>query len=269
MEAGKNGLGARGLQGDPPRDTARSKRNGAFSGDFFGAILWPIHRFVWGDPQRRARKLLEFAEVEASGGRDLVRAAELTEDPVLRARYLTHARDEARHADMFQARGRALRKDATSGGKEGIADWMAPGERGMEGLDMGREKDADLLAFLHLSESAAARDFARYARVIDKDPATRILFQRILSDEDGHKHYTRRELHRVAPRRAGRILWRARLRRLWKAYLRFATALAGIIAGVVLTLQYFLLLPPFAWMAKRNAKRERPGWVIIGKGRDR
>ena len=237
-------------------------------GDLIGMILWPVHRLIWADPQRRARKLLEFAKVEASGGRDLVRAAELTGDPVLRARYLVHARDEARHADMFQARGRALRKEAGESA-EGPADWMVPGERGMEGLDLKREKDADLLAFLHLSESAAARDFARYARVISDDPATRILFQRILHDEDEHKRYTHRELLRVAPRRSRRVLWWARARRLWKAYLRFATALAGLIAGVVLTLQYFLLLPPFAWMAKRNARHEQSGWIILDQGAGR
>lgn len=256
-------MGADRLRDDPSRTVTGPKRREAHFWDFFGIILWPAHRLIWADPQRRARKLLEFAEVEASGGRDLVRAAELTDDPVLRARYLVHARDEARHADMFRARGRALRKGAEDEEKEGLTDWMAPGERGMEGLDLTREKDADLLAFLHLSESAAARDFARYARVIDRDPATRILFQRILHDEDEHKNYTRGELGRIAPHRVRRLLWWARLRRLWKAYLRFATALAGVIAGVVLTLQFFILLPPFAWLAKRNAKREKTGWISV------
>jgi rubrerythrin len=258
-------LGAQSLQDDRPRKSVQAAGSTGYFGDFFGMILWPIHRLVWADPQRRARKLLEFAEVEASGGRDLVRAAELTKDPVLRARYLVHARDEARHADMFRARGRTLRKEAAGEGKEGLADWMAPGERGMDGLDLSHEKDADLLAFLHLSESAAARDFARYARVIDNDPATRILFQRILRDEDTHKRYTHGELRRIAPRRSRRVLWWARLRRLWKAYLRFATFFAGLIAGVVLTLQYFLLLPPFAWLAKRAARREKTGWIVVGE----
>ena len=262
-------MGAPSLQGDPLGKAAGPTRGVAYFGDFFGMILWPVHRLIWADPQRRARKLLEFAEVEASGGRDLVRAAELTDDPLLRARYLIHAHDEARHADMFRARGRALRKEAAGEEKEGLADWMAPGERGMEGLDLARENDADLLAFLYLSESAAARDFARYARVIDKDPATRILFQRILHDEDEHKNYARGELGRIAPHRARRLLWWARLRRLWKAYLRFATAFAGVVAGVVLTLQYFLLLPPFAWLAKRNARREKPGWITLGEGSER
>jgi rubrerythrin len=259
-------LGAHGLQDNPPRRPARKGGGTGQFGDFFGMILWPVHRLIWADPQRRARKLLEFAAVEASGGRDLVRAAERTTDPILRARYLEHAHDEARHAVMFEARGRALRKEATGESREGLADWMAPGERGMEGLDLARETDADLLAFLHLSESAAARDFGRYARVIDRDPATRILFQRILDDEDEHKAYTHAELRRIAPRRSRRVLWWARLRRLWKAYLRLATAVAGVMAGVILTLQYFLILPPFAWMAQRRARADQPGWVVLDEG---
>jgi len=262
-------LGAHSFQDDRPHGPARSAGDRGRFGDFFGMILWPVHRLIWSDPQRRARKLLEFAEVEASGGRDLVRAAELTNDPVLRQRYLVHARDEARHADMFQARGRQLRKETAGEGKEGLADWMAPGERGIDGLDLTRESDADLLAFLHLSESTAARDFARYARVVKDDPATRILFQRILADEDEHRAYTHDELRRVARRRSGRVLWWARMRRLWKAYLRFATAFAGMMAGLILTLQYFVLLPPFALLARRNARKEKTGWIVVGEEKAR
>ena len=262
-------MGAQGLYEKPPeRPDMKSVAGKRFLADPFGMLLRPLHELIWSDRERRARKLLEFAEVEASGGRDLVRAAELTSDPLLRERYLRHARDEARHADMFRARGRALSRAANGDGSGGFAHWVAPGEQGMEGLDLAREKDADLLAFLHLSESAAARDFARYAKAVGGDPATRSLFQHILRDEDHHMRYTHAELLRVAPRRARRVLWWARLRRFWKAYLRFATALAGLIAGVVLTLQYFLLLPPFAWLSKRAARRERPGWIHIEtKGR--
>ena len=59
------------------------------------SVLRPLYWVVWASPQRRARKLLQFAQVEADGGRDLVRAAELTQDPVLRRRFFAHARDEA------------------------------------------------------------------------------------------------------------------------------------------------------------------------------
>ena len=62
---------------------------------------------------------------------------------------------------------------------------------------------------------------------------------------------------------AGRLLWKARLSRLWKAYLRFAVALAGLIGSVILTLQYFILLPPFAWISRRAAKREPEGWHML------
>ena len=48
--------------------------------------------------------------------------------------------------------------------------------------------------------------------------------------------------------------------RLWKGYLRVATALAGLLGTIVLLAQYFLVLPLFALAAKRAARRERPGW---------
>src|ERR1700757_3596926 len=71
-------------------------------------LLRPLHRYVWGDFDRRVRKLLAFAEVEADGGRDILRAAEVTPDPLLRRLYLAHAIDELHHADLFRERGAAL-----------------------------------------------------------------------------------------------------------------------------------------------------------------
>ena len=48
--------------------------------------------------------------------------------------------------------------------------------------------------------------------------------------------------------------------RLWKRYLRVAAAIAGVIGNTMLTVIYFVLLPPFAWLAKRAERREPPGW---------
>lgn len=56
------------------------------------------------------------------------------------------------------------------------------------------------------------------------------------------------------------VTWSSRLGRLWQAYLRLATRIATLLGGVVLTLQYFIVVPPFAWLAKRAARREMPGW---------
>src|SRR4030095_10837349 len=71
-------------------------------------MMRPVHRWVWGDFDRRVRKLLAFAEVEGDGGRDILRAAEVTSGPLLRRLYLEHAIDELPHAALFRRRGAAL-----------------------------------------------------------------------------------------------------------------------------------------------------------------
>ena len=63
------------------------------------------------------------------------------------------------------------------------------------------------------------------------------------------------------------LLWRTRLSRLWKAYLRVASGVAGLFGTVLLTLQYFLVLPPFALLAKRAAAREPAGWAAVSPER--
>jgi rubrerythrin len=221
-------------------------------------LLQPVHRWVWADVDRRARKLMRFSETEADGAHDLTRAAERTRDGSLRLLYLRHADDEQRHAVLFRRRGQELFDSSRAQAFE--ANWLAPGERGLDDLDVGSESDESLLAFLHLSEKAAAGRFVVYERVLARDPRTRAVFARILKDEEFHMTYTRKELARLAPRKQGVHLWKARLGRLWKAYLRVATALAGLLGTVMLAIQYFVVLPVFALLAKRTARREPEGF---------
>jgi len=78
----------------------------------------------------------------------------------------------------------------------------------------------------------------------------------------GEKDVTWKSLEaRISPQHHRRHIWRARFGRLWKAYLRVASALAGVIGTLLMTVQYFVLMPPFAWLAKRGARRERQGWT--------
>jgi hypothetical protein len=227
-----------------------------------GSLLNPIQRWVWRDPVRRGHRLLRFAEVEADGGRDLARAAELTPDARLRRLYLRHAQDEQRHAEIFRRRGtELLRAHRESGAPAWQPDWLAPGERGLDDVSVEAGGDGPLLAFLHLSEAAAARGFVAYREAVGDDRETRTVFATILKDEEFHMTYTRHELARVSPRRQGWLLWKARFGRLWKGYLRIAVGLAGVMGAVILTLQYFILLPVFAWGAKRAARREPQGWT--------
>lgn len=234
------------------------------------ALLKPLQRWVWRNAARRGLRLLRFAEVEADGGRDLVRASELTGDARLRRLYLRHAGDERRHADIFRQRGIEL-LHAHPAGDLSLPDndWLAPGERGLDDVNVEGGRDASLLAFLHLSERNAARDFAIYRDAVGDDDRTRNVFAHILRDEEFHMNYTRAELARISPRKQGRLLWAARFSRLWKAYLRFAVWLAGLIGTIVLTIQYFILIPPFAWISRRAAKREPEGWTAVSTDRAR
>lgn len=227
------------------------------------AALLPLQYLVWNNSRLRARNLLRFAETEAEGGRDLVRAAETTRDPVLRRRFILHARDEQRHAEIFRRRGVAILHTLPPTSRRLTpVEWLTPGERGLDDLHVGKESDASLLAFLHLSEKAAAEDFTTYRDLLKNDPATRSVFDEILRDETLHMTYTLAQLTRIAPKTRGWVLWRARLGRLWKAYLRIAGAVAALVSGVVLTGVYFLVLPPFAWLAKAAERREPAGWTL-------
>ncbi|MFL5443397.1 MAG: hypothetical protein ACJ78W_02725 [Myxococcales bacterium] len=227
--------------------------------------LLPVHRWVWQDAGRRARKLLRFAETEADGGRDLSRAAEVTADPLLRRLFLRHAQDEERHARLFRARSRELFRtlagEAATGRAPGFeANFLAPGERGLDDLHIESETDESLLAFLHLSEQAAARRFVIYQEALEHDPGTRDVFREILHDEAFHMSYTHAQLARIAGARTRRRIWQARLGRLWKAYLRMAAALAGVFGSLLLRIQYFVVLPPFVLLARRAARREPEGF---------
>ena len=230
----------------------------------FDRMLAPIHRWIWRNRQRRVLKLLRFGETETDGGRDILRAAEVTSDPLLRRLYLVHAIDELRHGVMFRRRAASLLPALRSSSKPAFqADWLAPGGHGLDDLDVDGGSDHSMLAFLHLSEKAAASRFTVYRDVLKDDPPTCAVFEEILHDETFHMNYTLTQLARISPRHHRRHIWRARLSRLWKAYLRLASALAGVIGTLLMTLQYFVLMPPFAWLAKRAARQEHIGWTPV------
>jgi hypothetical protein len=235
----------------------------------FDRMLAPVHRWIWRDAVRRVHKLIRFGETETDGGRDILRAAEVTSDPLLRRLYLVHAIDEHRHGEMFRRRAAVLLSTLPNGPQPRFqADWLAPGGHGLDELQVEEESDETMLAFLHLSEKAAASRFSVYRDVLRCDLPTRAVFESILHDENFHMNYTLTQLTRVAPQHQRRHLWRARISRLCKGYLRLASAVAGAIGALLLTIQYFVLLLPFALLAKRAERRELPGWTTISPKRN-
>src|SRR6266446_5097094 len=158
-------------------------------------MLRPVYWWVWSDVERRVCKLLRFAEVEADGGRDILRASEVTPDPLLRRLYLAHAIDELPHADLFRRRGAALLLERSPRATPlSAASWLPSGDHGIDDLRVEEEPDESLLAFLHLSEKAAAGRFAIYRDVVQDDPSTRAVFEEILHDEVFHMNYTYTQL---------------------------------------------------------------------------
>jgi hypothetical protein len=228
----------------------------------FDRLLAPVHHWIWRNPERRVQKLLRFGDTETDGGRDLLRAAELTRDPLLRRLYLVHAVDEQRHGTLFRRRAAAMLASGTIARQD---ETPAPAGHGLDDLDVERESDDTMLAFLHVAERSAASRFAVYRNVLRSDPETQSIFDDILHDEKFHMNYTLTQLVRVSPQRHRAKLWRARLTRLWNAYLRVASALAGVIGGAILTIQYFVVLPLFALLSKRAAAREGEGWRAIAQ----
>src|ERR1051326_8679256 len=97
----------------------------------FDRILAPVHRLIWRNPERRVHKLFRFGETETDGGRDILRAAELTADPLLRRLYLEHAIDEHRHGLLFRNRAGSVLRESRLRSKPAFqADWLAPGGHG-------------------------------------------------------------------------------------------------------------------------------------------
>ncbi len=232
-------------------------------------MLAPLHRWIWSDPARRVEKLLRFGETEIDGGRDILRAAELTGDPLLRRLYMLHAIDEHRHGVLFRTRAASLRRVLPADSRPSPArPWLGPAGHGLDDVEVDRESDDTMLAFLHVAERAAARRFTVYRDVMDHDAGTRDVFEDILHDEMFHMNYTLTQLVRVSPQRHRLHLWRARLSRLWKAYLRLAVAIAGTIGGLILTVQYFVIVPAFALLAKRAARRAKRGWIPVDPQRN-
>lgn len=230
-------------------------------------LMRPIHEWVWADTDRRVRKLLTFADVETDGGRDILRAAEMTPDPLLRRLYLEHAIDELHHGDLFRERGAALFRGRQRARRVVLSGNPLPGGHGLDDLRIDGQPDRTLLAFLHVAEKAAAGRFAMYRELVDDDPPTRVIFEEILRDEVFHMNYTYKQLTRIAPADYRRHVWHARGRRLWNRYLRVAAAFAAVFGSVALTVMYFVLLPPFAWLAKRSQRREPAGWLPLPRAR--
>jgi len=220
-------------------------------------FLRAVAPVVWRGAAPVAARLEGFAATEAGSALDMLKAAELAEDPLLRRLFFRHAMDEARHARMFREAARAL------------AEGGAPAANEYQLIHARRQNLfawlplTEFLAFVHLAERRGELQFQVLQRHFQHEPGLERLFARIAKDERFHVTYSGRWLE--ARRREGgagevrAALLKVRARRAWESWRRAGRVLGDLTSRVLLGALYLVVLPLFVLLA-RAADRPARGW---------
>ena len=209
---------------------------------------------TWGSPSRTVRRLSAFARAEEGSRIDLIAAARLCQDTERAAKYLAHARDEARHTRIFANRARQL---AEQGGLPPPDPVRADGDHLFEQLG-----EVDFLAFVHLGEDRAVQQFSHYERWLSpRDPRTGAVFSALIEDERGHSTYSRSLLvSMVGEVAAKKAIRRARLWEAWRVWRRLGRTTARLIYVILFSSLIPLLAVLSLWV--RRVRPAHRGWRI-------
>lgn len=220
-------------------------------------LLRLIAPLVWRSEAKVAAKLEGFASTEAGSALDMLKAAELTDDPTLRRLFFRHAMDEARHAQLFRESARQLLLPSPRPPSE-YNLIHATRQNLFERLGLVR-----FVAFVYLAEKRGELQFRALREHFRHHPALEALFLRVSRDEQAHIAYTDKLLsgwkesgQRGMVRRA---LWHVRLTRAWTAWRRSGRVFGDALSRLLLGILYWLVLPPFALLS-RLVEPERAGW---------
>ena len=222
-------------------------------------FLRAIAPLVWRSDAKIAAKLDGFAATEAGSALDMLKAAELTEDPKLRRLFFRHAMDEARHAALFRAAARRIAPHPQRLGSE--YDLIHATRQNL----FARYGQVRFLAFVNVAEIRGERLFRALAAHFADRPDLGDLFARIARDERFHVAYSGRLLD--GHRREGRgrevalALAAVRVTRAWEAWRRSGRVLGDAASRLLLGLVYLLVLPLFA-ILQRTRDPDRAGWHL-------
>jgi hypothetical protein len=207
-----------------------------------------------------ARKLRGFAATEAGSALDMLKAAELADDPRLRRLFFRHAMDEARHAQLFRDAARDVELAAGARVDGGAYDLVHATRQNLyESLGPVR-----FVVFVHLAESQAAAQFRALATHFRDREALGALFTRIGRDEGFHVGYSGRLLDELRAQGHGAAVRgataRVRLQRAWDAWRRAGRVLGDALTHGLLVALYVLVVPLFALAQRRMEARDAGGW---------
>lgn len=212
-------------------------------------LLSPL---TWRRPQQVAGRLAAFARAEEGSRIDLCAAAAQCTDPVRAARYLEHARDEARHTRLLMTHARRI---ATAHGLPPPLPARADSDALFEQLG-----EADFLAFVHHGERRAVEHFTAYEHWFrTRDAKIAAVFRALLEDERRHATYSRALLVTLV----GEEQARQRIRRAWSWELWQRWRRMGQYTARHIYLLTFLSLLPLLWVLALWVRVVRPaqhGW---------
>jgi len=220
-------------------------------------MLRMLAPFVWRSADKVASKLEGFAATEAGSALDMLKAAELTDDPKLRWLFFRHAMDEARHARMFREAARALAPDARATASE--YNLIHARRQNL----FSRMPLIEFIAFVYLAERRGELQFRALKTHFRGQAELEALFARIGKDERFHVAYShkllktwRAEGQSLAVTRA---LWKVRGVRAWEAWRRSGRILGDVTSRLTLGTMYLVVLPIFVLLA-RVFDPPTPGW---------
>ena len=218
-----------------------------------------VSAISWRLPGWPRRLLRAFSLAEQGSFFDMVAAAELTDDPRMRRRYLEHALDEARHSILFRQRVAALSAGGGDRAQAATAEANLLTEHGIVGGQTLFERlgELEFLAFVYIAERDAVEQFNVYLDHNLPDPDTRDMLRDILRDEHFHVSYSRAALERLRTQGRDRevrwALWRVQGRRLREGWLRLSRDLGRTVTSLWMVLLYLLAVPPFALLGRLEA----------------
>ena len=226
-----------------------------------------VLRWSWRGERRIATKLHGFAMTEQGSALDMFRAAEACDDPRARRLFLRHAQDETRHARRF--RDLAARIDPGASARPHERRHALPQDLHAR---LGPER---FLAFVHLAEASAERQFKALARAFaeraghDRDGTAAELarlFTEVAREERFHVAYSRHLLGLRFPeaeraRCMRRALRRERRRLLWTSWRRAGRGIGGRVTTLLMALVFVGVLPLFALVMRLSGQHRMPaGW---------
>lgn len=218
-------------------------------------LLRALAPLVWRSTEKIAAKLDGFSATEAGSALDMLKAAELAEEPRLRRLFFRHAMDEARHAAAFRDASRALAPP------DAEAEYRLIHAR-RQNL-FARTSLTEFLAFVYLAERRGELQFQVLRRHFADQPELEALFASVAKDERFHVVYSGQLLDGL--RRQGRrrevltALLKVRARRAWEAWRRAGRVLGDAVSRLFLGAVYLLALPLFALVA-RAIEPSSAGW---------